>query len=399
MSRAPSSSEASKYPPTEFSLKYTKVLAPNGKLIPPDQVFGENGLFDKDVEEKTKLAFKVTIKKLDKYNTASQFNKDHLKTAKVDQIVECFPNTLLKLLPNTIQKTKWSKKSKEVENWDIWWSMHGKILQPMREQAEVIHKWWEFTGRPDPGPEEITNSLKRLVTGVLTHPMTIGKVISTYTVKRKKDKPKSIHLVGTDTPEATMIYAGFYTEILSCNPLHPIKLTLVSPSAGNRQLSKDCSPSNPMLINDRCKLTAWDGLYHDFWERFIQAKKVEIPDVVMAIHPHLEGEFWGPTVDLLLDENVTTAFTAFNEEHFKQALERLDYVFAKYVFKGPNPWVSGHVKQTPHDPNMIWASNQYLIVFKGRTVDMKTLTLIEEPTEEVLAEAEDEFERLLNEAN
>ena len=80
-----------------------------------------------------------------------------------------------------------------------------------------------------------------------------------------------------------------------------------------------------------------------------------MPDVVMAIHPHLEGEFWGPTVDLLLDENVVTgviltfllydanlnmllilllsAFTAFNEEHFKQALERLDYVFAKYIFK------------------------------------------------------------------
>ena len=28
-----------------------------------------------------------------------------------------------------------------------------------------------------------------------------------------------------------------------------------------------------------------------------------------------------------------SAFTAFNEEHFKQALERLDYVFAKYIFK------------------------------------------------------------------
>ena len=25
----------------------------------------------------------------------------------------------------------------------------------------------------------------------------------------------------------------------------------VSPSAGNRQLATDCSPSNPMLINDR----------------------------------------------------------------------------------------------------------------------------------------------------
>merc|ERR1711892_626074 len=363
MSRNQGPSEASKYPPTEFSLKYAKVLAPDGKLVGPDQVFGENGRFDKDVEEKTKLAFKVTMKKLEKYNTASECNKEHLKTAKVDQIIECFPNTLLK------------------------------------SQAEQIGKWWDYTGKPHPGVDEILESLKRLVTGVLTHPMTIGKVISAYTPKRKKDKPKSIHLVGTDTPEATMIYAGFYTEILSCNPLNPIKLTMVSPSAGNRQLAKDCSPSNPMLINDRCKLTAWDGLYHDFWERYILAKKVEKPDVVMAIHPRLEGEFWGPTVDLLLDENIKVAFTAFNEEHFKQALERLDYVFAKYVYKGLNPWVSGHVKQTPHDPNMIWASNQYLIVFQGRTVDMKTLTLIEEPTEENLAEAEDEFERLLNETS
>jgi len=373
--------------------------SPNTSLGDTNEVFGEGGCFDKDVEEKTKLAFKVTMKKLEKYNVASELNKEHLKTAKVDQIVECFPNTLLKLLPNTIQKTKWSKKSKEVVDWDIWWGMHEKILQPLRSQAENIYSWWEYTGKPNPGTEEITNSLKRLVTGVLSHPMTIGKVISSYGPKRKKDNPKSIHLIGTDTPEATMIYAGFYTEILSCNPLHPIKLTMVSPSQGNRQLSKDCSPANPMLINDRCKLTAWDGLYHDFWERYVQSRKVEKPDVVMAIHPHLEGEFWGPTVDLLLDENIKTAFTAFNEEHFKQAVDRLDYVFAKYIYKGLNPWVSGHVKQTPHDPNMIWASNQYLIVFQGRTVDMKTLTLIEEPTEEVLAEAEDEFERLLNEQN
>ena len=67
------------------------------------------------------------------------------------------------------------------------------------------------------------------------------------------------------------------------------------------------------------------------------------------------------------------------------------------------------------DPNMIWASNSYLVVFQveilhnilqflklllqGRAVDMKTLTLIEEPSEENLAEAEDEFERLLNESS
>ena len=42
---------------------YHKVLAPDGKLMAPDVLFGEGGRFDKDVEDKTKLAFKVTMKK------------------------------------------------------------------------------------------------------------------------------------------------------------------------------------------------------------------------------------------------------------------------------------------------------------------------------------------------
>ena len=98
----------------------------------------------------------------------------------------------------------------------------------------------------------------------------LGKMVASYTPKRKKNSPKSVHLVGTDRPEATMIYAGFFHEILAANPLHPIKLTLVSPDEANRQLAQDCSPASPMLINDRCKLTAWDGLYHDFWDRYDQ---------------------------------------------------------------------------------------------------------------------------------
>ena len=34
--------------------------------------------------------------------------------------------------------------------------------------------------------------------------------------------------------------------------------------------------------------------------------------------------------------------------------------------KGPNPFASEHVKQTPHDPDISWTSNRYLIVFQGR---------------------------------
>ena len=40
--------------------------------------------------------------------------------------------------------------------------------------------------------------------------------------------------------------------------------------------------------------------------------------------------------------------------------------FPRYLFKGKNSLGSTHVKQTPHNPDMMWASNTYLIVFQGR---------------------------------
>ena len=45
------------------------------------------------------------------------------------------------------------------------WEMHEKIIKA----------WWEYTGKPEPTEDEILDSLKRLVSGVLTHPVTIGK--------------------------------------------------------------------------------------------------------------------------------------------------------------------------------------------------------------------------------
>merc|ERR1712088_43261 len=386
------------------SQKYSAVLAPKGKLVSPSDVFGEAGVFGEDVEEKTRQAFKVTMKKLDKMNTKSEIRKDELARERIDQIVECFPHTMPKDLPELIQKSKWSKPAKEVETWDHWWAMHQKILKPLQKTAKIINNWWSFTDRPEIGEEQVLESLKRLVSGVLTHPVTIGQMVNQHTPKRKKNSPKSVHLVGTDKPEATMIYAGFFHEILAANPLHPIRLTLISPDEANRQLAQDCSPASPMLINPRCKLTAWDGLYHDFWDRYITTQKVEQPDLVFGIHPglHAEGvyEFWEPTLELLLDQGVKTAFTVLSEEEYKQTLERLDHLFVKYVFKGKNPFASRHVKQTPHDPSIFWASNQYLIVFKGLTVDLKTLTLIEEPSAagEDLDNAEEEFERILRES-
>ena len=58
------------------------------------------------------------------------------------------------------------------------WEMHEKIRKSLSKNAKHIHAWWEFTGRPDPGEDGILESLKRLVSGVLTHPVTIGKCVA-----------------------------------------------------------------------------------------------------------------------------------------------------------------------------------------------------------------------------
>ena len=64
----------------------------------------------------------------------------------------------------------------------------------------------------------------------------------------------------------------------------------------------------------------------------------------MAIHPRLEGEFWGPTIDLLLDENIKVVFTCFNKDHYDEMLDRLDYVFVKYIYKVANNLIASSIR-------------------------------------------------------
>ena len=66
--------------------RYSRVLAPKNFLSTPEEVFGEGKLFDKEVEEKTRLAFRVTMKKLDKLNTLSEERREDLAREKIDQV-------------------------------------------------------------------------------------------------------------------------------------------------------------------------------------------------------------------------------------------------------------------------------------------------------------------------
>ena len=54
-------------------------------------VFGEGGPFaGGDVEEKTRQAFKITVKKLDKLNAPSEKHKEDLRRERLDQVRKFF---------------------------------------------------------------------------------------------------------------------------------------------------------------------------------------------------------------------------------------------------------------------------------------------------------------------
>ena len=163
----------------------------------------------------------------------------------------------------------------------------------------------------------------------------------------------------------------FTLQIYTWNNFSQNKMFWVKSSTYQLYISKNSKVfiKEPNL---RCKLTAWDGLYHDFWDKYVNRRRVEEPDIVIGIHPglHAEGvyEYWEPTLELLLDKEIVTVFTVLNEEEFQMSLERLDALFCRYLHKGKNPFASHHVKQTPHDADLMWASNMYLIIFKVRTI-------------------------------
>ena len=116
--------------------RYSRVLAPKNFLSTPEEVFGEGKLFDKEVEEKTRLAFRVTMKKLDKLNTLSEERREDLAREKIDQVSKYTQNTKCTQIQNTKYKIQQSTR---------WWSAFPTLCQ-----RTCPRSWERQSGRCQP---------------------------------------------------------------------------------------------------------------------------------------------------------------------------------------------------------------------------------------------------------
>ena len=118
--------------------RYSRVLAPKNFLSTPEEVFGEGKLFDKEVEEKTRLAFRVTMKKLDKLNTLSEERREDLAREKIDQVSKYKMQIQIPtMVPNT-QKYKIQQSTR-------WWSAFQTLCQ-----RTCPRSWERQSGRCQP---------------------------------------------------------------------------------------------------------------------------------------------------------------------------------------------------------------------------------------------------------
>ncbi|KAG0721492.1 putative protein MSS51, mitochondrial [Chionoecetes opilio] len=344
----------------------------------------------------------------------------HLKEELLDQVVECLPSPLTPT-PDILRG-----RGGVVKDWRDWFCNHTTLAPAFTQKTPVIRMWWEYTGLPIPEAPEVEASLWRIYSNAFTTPITIGLCAtwfpglttstSTSSTSIKSKEEFHIHLLGADEPEVRAVQEGIIQShraaverlfslgkdinrakrsslsdenfnmvmFMKGNMLQnliasriigrPLVVTLVAPDLVQHPQTLTWSHSSPHRCGD-VKAIAYPGLYHHYWEDHIVSDKTKTrrPDVALAIHPGVHTDammaLWQPTLLLLARERVPLAMTTYNLTEYDETVEKLAPLGFNMIRQGKNTLGSLHIKQTPYEPDHVWAANSFLIAIDNRTSD------------------------------
>lgn len=149
--------------------------------------------------------------------------------------------------------------------------------------SDAMTMLWANLGRPQPEPDVLYSSLKRLITDVLSRPLTLGLGLRTLAIDVGKTGGSTLHVVGASHVETFLIRSGDYDELGYMFPEHlGLRVIMVGVDVGANLLqSSSPLPLEPGTI----QLSGHKALYHDFWEEQIETGNLAHPDLVAAFHP------------------------------------------------------------------------------------------------------------------
>ncbi|XP_045052089.2 putative protein MSS51 homolog, mitochondrial isoform X1 [Desmodus rotundus] len=237
-----------------------------------------------------------------------------LRLVAVDRLMEWLLVTGDFVLPSG----PWPQQAEVVQSWDTWFSLRHLQLDATMDAVLGSHAMttlWASVGRPRPDPDVLQGSLKRLLTDVLSRPLTLGFGLRALGINVKKTGGSIVHVVGASHVETFLTRPGDYDELGYMFPGHlglRIIMVGVDVAAGFSE-STSTSPLEPGTV----QLSGLRGLYHSFWEEQVETGQTAHPDLAVAFHPGFHAspdlmEAWLPTLLLLRDYEIPTLITVYS---------------------------------------------------------------------------------------
>uniref|UniRef100_H3D5H7 MSS51 mitochondrial translational activator n=1 Tax=Tetraodon nigroviridis TaxID=99883 RepID=H3D5H7_TETNG len=209
----------------------------------------------------------------------------------------------------------WSRPESEVKGWHDFLALQGDLaarLDPIINGKNMADLWAN-AGRQRPDDEDLRQSLWRVCSEFFSRPLTVAWGMRLFGLK-PSSKPLTVHLVGAGHSET----AGCPTDRLRRAEPHvpwtPGDGGRHGGTRGGGRAHHEASSQGLWAQKLVVYISAYRGLYHQFWEELVEREEAARPDLVVGFHPGFDAsqgleEGWLPTLLLLRDYDIPALFT------------------------------------------------------------------------------------------
>nr|XP_061808082.1 putative protein MSS51 homolog, mitochondrial [Nerophis lumbriciformis] len=291
-----------------------------------------------------------------------------LRLVAIDRLVEWLMFTGDLPLP----AEKWSNPAAELKTWEDWLGLHEDNLNPRLATiltCSNMQALWKNASRPRPDDSDLRQSVWRIQSEFLSRVLTVGLAVRRYQLDPHA-KPLTIHIAGASHNETMGGRLTDYDELNNMFPGHQgIEVVMVGPEVVAGPIMRP--PLRAFGPRKRVYISAYKGLYHQFWEEVVEKEEAAKPDLVVGFHPGFHAnqglvEGWLPTLLLLRDYNIPTYFTVYSDMELKYSLQILLELEMDIKESGANPFTSQKPEQVQACPNKppVYCNSHY-IAFQG----------------------------------
>ncbi|XP_069036987.1 putative protein MSS51 homolog, mitochondrial [Lepisosteus oculatus] len=262
---------------------------------------------------------------------------------------------------------QWPRPLAEVGGWEDWFFMQGDLGPRLAAILACRHMGllWDNAGKPRPGDAELRESVKRVASEFLSRPLALGLGLRLFGLDPGSGA-LTVHLVGASHSETLGARTTDLDELSRMFPGHQgLEVVMVGPEVVDGPVLRP--PLQALGPRGKVYISAYKGLYHQFWEELVEQKEAAKPDLVVGFHPGFHAaqgltEGWLPTLLLLRDYKIPSLFTMYNEQELKYSLQILTELEVQIVKCGVNPFASLKPEQVQSSPNKppVYCNSHYI---------------------------------------